>query len=86
MKLTASKLRGFLKRQPKNKEYHFFDNHNCLVCQWMIAQGYNNVSAGGKSTSADGIEIPIPSNIRSAIAGLPNTFTREQALNALKLK
>lgn len=46
--LNNQSLKNFLRKQPPDKKYSYFDNRNCCICKYFQSYGFTDVQVDGE--------------------------------------
>lgn len=62
MKKPVLTLKAFIRwasKMPSGRRYNYFDNHNCIMCQFVRSQGFRGSEASGVSIHINGERFPL---------------------------
>lgn len=74
--MSMDSLVNWLEQQPSQKEYSYFNHRNCLVAQYLKANGHENpfVYSMGHYQDNMGIDRSFPMDFDGIAADQPRTF------------
>lgn len=73
--ITKAKFKEWLAKQPDEREWYFFDNHQCVVCSFIKETTGIKVSAGGHTYSVGRDSRPLPFWLHARLAGMETYIT-----------
>jgi len=75
MKNLEAQFADWVEKQPKDREYDYWDTGNCALCQGLREMGYQVRVAGGMTwEDSDGHKHLIPEKPMNALFERPWTF------------